>query len=419
MGLYMVNHCLYLLIVLTRLHAVASMGDLGLAASGTNNSPRNSSQTFLSSRKSISRSESNISSTPPMLPTTTAVPERKAGRFTNTVPTSETLSASINALQTSSSRLHKLYTASYNPLEASSTSLAASQTPFSSIVNSPSILKVHTSATSQRSFIRPTNSTSGLKNTGAPHNIFLQETKSGLIASASPEQQNWTNQLDKYRAEHAQCLAFNTSQAGGNPPGGTNFKPVSLGPDGQPQGNSGACTILYPSVQVSYFQDGNSTNTWCLQWRSSSQVLSGMTQTPIVQPNPRGVLRRDDNQILSPAASPLRPLSSPAITPGPILPTQVSSGMLDQGRLGHILIGDATGHDFSYTSPSVYLVFETISAIDDCGNSVGGTYTSITAAYAENELQSIEPFSSQTLPYNFQDLPCPRKYTPQPGLSSA
>ncbi|MCJ1378915.1 hypothetical protein MMC17_002014 [Xylographa soralifera] len=71
----------------------------------------------------------------------------------------------------------------------------------------------------------------------------------------------------------------------------------------------------------------------------------------------------------------------------------------------------ATGPDgFVYTSPSIYVAFPTVSAVDGCGL-VGPPVTSLTLAFAPGELSTIAnqnpgPGVRTSLAFNPADLPC-------------
>ena len=57
-------------------------------------------------------------------------------------------------------------------------------------------------------------------------------------------------------------------------------------------------------------------------------------------------------------------------------------------------------------SPSIYAVFESISANDGCAQ-VGQTYAGLTASFAPGELSTIDDGTGATQVYDFKDLPCP------------
>ena len=71
--------------------------------------------------------------------------------------------------------------------------------------------------------------------------------------------------------------------------------------------------------------------------------------------------------------------------------------------------GTVLGPDgVTFTSPSIYVVYQTIRAYDKCDR-LGGEHTNIVFAFKPGELSSIDDFSGKTLSYNFGDLPCPPK----------
>ena len=59
------------------------------------------------------------------------------------------------------------------------------------------------------------------------------------------------------------------------------------------------------------------------------------------------------------------------------------------------------------TSPSVYLIIPTVSAIDTCGNITGRVFTSVTFSFAPGELSTGGERGPNTAPFNFYDYPCP------------
>ena len=59
----------------------------------------------------------------------------------------------------------------------------------------------------------------------------------------------------------------------------------------------------------------------------------------------------------------------------------------------------------SLESPSVYVVFPSISANDGC-TQIGNTFSSITTSFAPGELSTIDLASHATKVFDFGDLPC-------------
>ena len=217
----------------------------------------------------------------------------------------------------------------------------------------------------------------------------------------------------------------------------------------------GDCHVLYPVVQVYYWPVNNTKNTWCLEYLTGSNTLSldnvvvSSSGSSASSTNKHAVLTYlpkvpsfagFQQQVSQKRSSGTAPSATTASTssgggPDPIppggfgvvppqkrgmpitaraaLPTHQPLHQRHQTLLPrkfiplndsflHLLGGDAS----TFVSPSVYVVFTSVYARDSCGL-VGKEFHSLTYAYAESQLSSIDPVLATTAPYNFADLPCP------------
>ncbi|MCJ1395104.1 Mucin-21 [Xylographa bjoerkii] len=128
-------------------------------------------------------------------------------------------------------------------------------------------------------------------------------------------------------------------------------------------GLCGACNLYYPTVNVFYWPVA-SPNTACL--------VSATTTSPA------SVIARD-------------------IHGYPVIPRQLSGNA-----------STLVSNGFTFTSPSAYIVFPTISAADECGL-VGSIHTDVTFPVAAGQLSTV--IASQnvysTFPFDFADALCP------------
>ncbi|MCJ1284959.1 hypothetical protein MMC26_004296 [Xylographa opegraphella] len=128
-------------------------------------------------------------------------------------------------------------------------------------------------------------------------------------------------------------------------------------------GICGACNLYYPTVNV-YYWPVASPNTACL--------VSATTTAP------PSVMARD-------------------IYGYPVIPRQL-----------HGNASTLVSNGFTFTSPSAYIVFPTISAADECGL-VGSIHTDVTFPVADGQLSTViasQNFYS-TFPFDFADALCP------------
>ncbi|MCJ1380810.1 hypothetical protein MMC17_003919 [Xylographa soralifera] len=128
-------------------------------------------------------------------------------------------------------------------------------------------------------------------------------------------------------------------------------------------GLCGACNLYYPTVNV-YYWPVASPNTACL--------VSTTTTAPA------SAIARD-------------------IYGYPVIPRQLSGNA-----------STLVSNGFTFTSPSAYVVFPTISAADECGL-VGSIHTDVTFPVADGQLSTViasQNFYS-TFPFDFADALCP------------
>ncbi|MCJ1402626.1 mucin 5B, oligomeric mucus gel-forming [Xylographa trunciseda] len=128
-------------------------------------------------------------------------------------------------------------------------------------------------------------------------------------------------------------------------------------------GLCGACNLYYPTVNV-YYWPVASPNTACL--------VSATTTAPA------NVIARD-------------------LYGYPVIPRQLNGNA-----------STLVSNGFTFTSPSAYIVFPTISAADECGL-VGTIHTDVTFPVADGQLSTV--IASQniysTFPFDFADALCP------------
>ena len=130
-------------------------------------------------------------------------------------------------------------------------------------------------------------------------------------------------------------------------------------------GLCGYCAVLFPTVSVLYWPVA-SPNTACLSTVTSTQAPS----------NSSG--------------------------PGVVVKARSLSGLSGSGST---LVNP---QGFTFTSPSVYIVFPTISAIDSCGI-LGSIHTSTTLAFAPGDVSTAALSSGINVynSFNFADVSCP------------
>lgn len=234
------------------------------------------------------------------------------------------------------------------------------------------------------------------------------------------------------------------------------------------------CNIYSPNVEVYYWPDAN-VNTSCLDIIGSSTAglyqgaqtdsegliywdatitdtaldLELTSQMIAVMTTINGVTVKKalyNPWDVSPSTTTTRPVPTPNTgNPGPLSlhprayrplymreqlrlnDSEVMGGLTNIGT-SKIAASTAVLDGFTFTSPSIYVAFHSLSASDSCGY-VGKTYVSTMLTFAPGELSTVqgplyslgvEDFSTNV--FNFADLPCPPYsvmyddwYKPAPG----
>lgn len=120
---------------------------------------------------------------------------------------------------------------------------------------------------------------------------------------------------------------------------------------------------------------------------------------PAVLPNPTGL----------PVASGLAKRAGPITAAPSKAPEHILRRRHARARRTHLPLNEsyAVGADgFTFTSPSIYVIFPVISATNKCGQ-LGHVYTSLTESFAPGELSTVDGLSFTYGAFNAEDLPCP------------
>ncbi|MCJ1403421.1 hypothetical protein MMC11_006644 [Xylographa trunciseda] len=154
-----------------------------------------------------------------------------------------------------------------------------------------------------------------------------------------------------------------------------NFDNILFGPDAYFPGNvcggmCGMCNIFFPTVFV-YYWPVSSQNTACLVTGNSTSATS--------------LVKRYQHQ----SGIPVKARGLSAVTAG------VSTLVNSDG--------------FTFTSPSVYIAFPTISAFDNCGV-LGPVHYNVTRSYPPDQISTLvfpETTTPGTYQFDFADAVCP------------
>lgn len=144
------------------------------------------------------------------------------------------------------------------------------------------------------------------------------------------------------------------------PPGAATTPPPTTPPPTtmNPNPNCQQCSIYFQYINAYYWPTDNTNNTAC---------LSGVTEQPS---------------------------------------TALPSGLTPYVPLHSHKERQTYAYPIFSISPSVYLVFPTISAGNEC-TQVGNVYISQTLSFAPGALSTMVGTSGVVQPFNFEDLPCP------------
>ncbi|KAG8532929.1 uncharacterized protein KY384_002807 [Bacidia gigantensis] len=168
-----------------------------------------------------------------------------------------------------------------------------------------------------------------------------------------------------------------------------------------------ACTIQPTSVHALFFEDGPS-DKWCSNYLDTAPTT--FHEDGIGFPTASVITRAAPKASDPTITSSYRTASNaayPATTSGPTLLNRevdnfaihVSSTSESKKQEGSMSL------TISLDLSSIYLAFDVVQARDKCGKT-GPKYTSLTVAYDKDELSTVY-ILSETLPYRFNDVPCP------------
>jgi len=184
---------------------------------------------------------------------------------------------------------------------------------------------------------------------------------------------------------------------------------TTLGPD---DSCCGTCDVDYPQADILYWPV-STQNTWCLQFGATipPPITIGTVDgsiLPAVLPAPTGL----------PVASGLDKRAGPITAAPSKAPEHILRKRHARARRTHLPANEsyAVGADgFTFTSPSIYVIFPVISATNECGQ-LGHVYTSLTESFAPGELSTVDGLGFTYGAFNAEDLPCPPSNGFETGL---
>ena len=169
-------------------------------------------------------------------------------------------------------------------------------------------------------------------------------------------------------------------------------------------------TMVYTSINGISFKMPLS-NPWESKPDASTSTNPGMWNLPSTT-LPNRTTPENQRRSESPEAMIQARTNPIAISNAPLAPMNDSKGdtVRNDSSPGSI----ATYDGYTFTSPSIYVNFYSLSATDSCGYR-GNTIDSTLIAFASGELSTVatamyaalEPTTTPASVYNFDDLPCP------------